>query len=60
MTITVDEKSSATPLCPHCDGPLGKLLAQKTKSTFGVRYVYFCDRCRKVLGISHRKGFFMG
>ena len=26
----------------------------------GKRYVYFCALCKKVLGVSHRKGFFMG
>jgi hypothetical protein len=26
----------------------------------GKRFVYFCGTCRKVLGISHRKGFWMG
>jgi len=26
----------------------------------GKRYVYSCPECRKVLGVSHRKGFWMG
>jgi hypothetical protein len=26
----------------------------------GKRFLYFCGGCRKVLGISHRKGFWMG
>ena len=60
MTISIDEKSQASPLCPHCEKPISRLLAQKAKSSFGVRFVYYCDKCRKVLGISHRKGFFMG
>jgi len=29
------------------------------ESTLGVRYIYFCTECRKVLGVSQRKGFWM-
>jgi len=29
-------------------------------SQFGKRYIYFCPTCSKVLGVSHRKGFWMG
>ena len=33
---------------------------QPLNSLFGKRYIYFCPECRKVLGVSHRKGFWMG
>jgi hypothetical protein len=33
---------------------------QEISGVFGKRYVYFCPKCRKVLGVSHRKGFWMG
>lgn len=58
--IDVIEASSKTPLCPHCEQEIRRLGARKVKSPLGVRFVYFCDQCRKVLGVSHRKGFWMG
>ena len=39
---------------------LAELRFREVKSIFGRRYVYFCSRCRKILGVSHRKGFWMG
>jgi hypothetical protein len=46
--------------CPHCDKPLQRVLARKLRSSLGVRFLYFCSHCKKVLGVSHRKGFWMG
>lgn len=54
------EKDDVFPLCPHCNEPLRTLWYRIMGSLFGKRYVYFCPKCRKVLGISHRKGFWMG
>ena len=59
-TIRVDERDPNSPLCPHCGEEIDELSARKVESTLGVRYVYYCPRCRKVLGISQRKGFWMG
>jgi len=58
--IKVIEDNSQTPVCPHCEKDLTTVAARKLESTFGVRNVYFCPHCRKVLGVSHRKGFWMG
>jgi len=33
---------------------------RELRGVLGRRYVYFCSHCRKVLGLSHRKGFWMG
>jgi hypothetical protein len=33
---------------------------QQLRSWLGRRYVYFCAACKKVLGVSHRKGLWMG
>jgi hypothetical protein len=33
---------------------------REIKSVLGKRYLYYCSACLKVLGISHRKGFWMG
>ena len=59
-SIHVNETSSESPICPHCEKELRSINSQKIKAGLGVRFVYFCTYCRKVLGISHRKGFWMG
>ena len=58
--IQVSEDPGETPLCPHCEKPVRQIGARKLGGAFGVRYLYFCRECRKVLGVSHRKGFWMG
>ncbi len=58
--IHVEETSSISPICPHCNQEIVKVLANEMTTTFGKRYIYFCSKCKKVLGISHRKGFWMG
>ena len=58
--IEVKERDDVTPICPHCAEPLREVWCRALTSTFGRRYVYFCSACRKVLGVSHRKGFWMG
>jgi hypothetical protein len=58
--ITVVEKPDVAPLCPHCAEELHTVWFRKLVSQFGNRYVYFCPSCKKVLGVSHRKGFWMG
>ena len=58
--IQLKQNDSVAPVCPHCDLPVRELWFRELKSTFGCRYVYFCSQCRKVMGVSHRKGFWMG
>jgi hypothetical protein len=58
--IEIRERDDAAAICPHCSEPLDELWFQELRGVLGRRYVYFCSRCRKVLGVSHRKGFFMG
>lgn len=64
--VTMVEDPGLTPLCPHCDTVLASVLARQltttgsTTSRFGRRYIYACPTCAKALGISHRKGFWMG
>jgi len=58
--IDCREKNDETPVCPHCSAVLDKVHCRRLTSTFGKRYIYFCPNCKKVLGISHRKGFWMG
>ncbi len=58
--MPVEEKEDVDPICPHCKKKLLKIWYREVESLFGRRYVYFCPNCRKVLGVSHRKGFWMG
>ena len=58
--IKLKEKDDVTPLCPHCSEPLDELWFRELKGLLGRRYVYFCARCKKTLGVSHRKGLWMG
>jgi hypothetical protein len=54
------EKNDVTPVCPHCNASVNTIGFRKVESLLGKRYIYFCINCKKVLGISHRKGFWMG
>ncbi|MBT8041252.1 MAG: hypothetical protein HKO85_09520 [Xanthomonadales bacterium] len=58
--INVKECQNESVVCPHCEKTLGSIHAVKTKTNLGVRFIYACGFCRKVLGVSHRKGFWMG
>ncbi len=58
--INIVEDAREAPVCPHCTKAIDTLLTRKVKSMFGVRHLYYCQHCRKVLGVSHRKGFWMG
>lgn len=60
MTIQCIEDETKSPICPHCETAVTKIMARKVEGFLGVRFVYFCAACRKVLGMSHRKGFWMG
>ena len=55
--IPVDERGDVRPICPYCEKELDRVGAQALSSSFlSKRLVYFCPHCRKVLGVSHRKG----
>lgn len=58
--IRIDENPTAAPICPHCETEISTLSCSKVQSSLGVRYLYYCGECRKVLGVSQRKGFWMG
>lgn len=59
-SIKIREDFPDVPRCPHCGAEVRELAARRVESTFGVRFLYYCCDCRKVLGVSHRKGFWMG
>ena len=58
--IELEERNDVTPLCPHCEEPVRTIQYATLSAFLGRRYVYFCATCKKVLGVSHRKGFWMG
>lgn len=58
--IRSTEKHDLKPVCPHCEAQIDEVYYKKIDSTFGKRYLYFCSKCNKTLGITQRKGFWMG
>ena len=58
--IRIREDFPGAPLCPHCGKEIQELAVRRVESALGVRFVYYCTDCRKVLGVSHRTGFWMG
>lgn len=64
--LWVTEDPDLVVLCPHCENPLTTISSRTLPAsgsgvfTFGKRYVYACPNCRKCLGVSQRKGFWMG
>lgn len=58
--IECTKRDDVRPMCPHCSTQLRSVLFQQLGGLMGKRFVYFCGGCHKVLGISHRKGFWMG
>ena len=59
--LRLRQEASATPKCPHCNRGLNEVSFSELRGGFfGKRYIYFCPSCRSVLGVSHRKGFWMG
>ena len=58
--IEIEERNDTDPRCPHCQKDLNTLWVRSVKCILGKRFVYFCPKCRATLGVSHRKGFWMG
>jgi len=58
--IQTEDAQTINPICPHCNLEINKVLTQELVVTFGRSFIYFCPHCKKVLGTSLRKGFFMG
>jgi hypothetical protein len=60
IMIDLVEKKDIEPICPHCQQRLSEVFFQRLRSFLGRRYLYFCPGCHKALGVSHRKGLWMG
>ena len=55
--LPVDQRDDFWPVCPHCGAELDRLIARPLSSSLlSRRLVYCCPHCRKVLGVTHRKG----
>jgi len=57
---TLNCEASTGPICPWCKHDIETVNYAQIQSTFGKRYLYYCPHCRATLGVSHRKGFWMG
>ncbi|HVS13322.1 MAG TPA: hypothetical protein VMV46_05335 [Thermoanaerobaculia bacterium] len=58
--IAAEERDDLTPRCPHCQHDVDRVFFRRLSGLLGRRYLYFCAACRAVIGVSHRKGFWMG
>ncbi len=58
--IEIEQREDIQPVCPFCKKEIKKVSFQELAGHLGKRYLYFCPECRSVLGVSHRKGFWMG
>jgi hypothetical protein len=58
--MKLELREEIQPICPHCQTEITTLWYRELRGPFGRRYIYFCSQCRKALGVSHRKGFWMG
>ena len=59
--LKLERETRTGPKCPHCEKDLASVSYRELKGgAWGKRYIYFCPSCRSTLGVSHRKGFWMG
>jgi len=58
--IEAEEKYDVNPQCPFCKAEIVKIYFRQIRTFLGRRFIYFCPHCKASLGISHRKGFWMG
>ncbi len=58
--VDLERADDVSPVCPFCSSDVRRMLFQELRGFLGRRFVYFCSECRAVLGVSHRKGFWMG
>jgi hypothetical protein len=45
------ERADITPICPHCEHKVNKLI-EVSRGYFAVNRVFCCPRCHKILGMS--------
>jgi hypothetical protein len=60
-SLKLKRDAEAIPKCHHCTKHVDTVSYRELYGGFwGKRYIYFCPKCLATLGVSHRKGFFMG
>jgi hypothetical protein len=45
------EKENITPVCPHCEKKVEKLI-EVSRGFFSINRVYCCPHCHKIVGMS--------
>ncbi len=58
--IPFEERDDAQLRCPYCKEDLTKVVRTRVPEMLGKVYLWSCPHCQSVLGVSHRKGFWMG
>ena len=59
--LLLKRDTQSLPKYPHCMKNIDSVSYSELHGGFwGRRYIYFCPFCLTTLGVSHRKGFFMG
>ena len=61
MKMTEVKDKEPGPVCPFCEKDLEEVNCKKIDTSFlstsiATKNVVFCPHCRKVLGVTHRKG----
>lgn len=54
--IPLVEDVLVSPLCPHCHSDLDQIGERELRTRRGQRFVFYCPRCRKVLGFAAGPG----
>ena len=58
--VELEERNDLLPICPHCKTEINRVYFQELRGALGKRYIYYYPNCRSVIGVTHRKGFWMG
>jgi ribosomal protein L37AE/L43A len=58
--INAEEQRELHPLCPHCGQAMDRVVYTRIYVVLGKAFLWSCPHCQKVLGVTHRKGFWMG
>ncbi len=55
--IKIIDKENIDITCAHCNRKINTAWVCEHFSDLGVRYIYLCSSCQRLLGIAHKKGF---
>lgn len=61
QNIQINRDRQTLPICGRCEKNIDTVSYRELHGGFwGRTYIYFCPGCKSTLGVSQRKGFFMG